>query len=201
MEINILILGCLFILTLFGVGESILKFLHLNKIFVLISLALLISGLFVPNLNINKFSVNIGYVFLPAIFSLLMLFKLKKPSKFLVAFFLIVLLTLAYCIIPMDEILMLSYFPSLFFGLISGLFLALLTNNFSTCAISCLIGMNVGDIVFHLTRFENFSLLGNEFIFTSALIAIVAFSLLSFVLYKMGYYNKKVKLLQQTQSV
>ncbi len=201
MEINLLILGCLFILTLFGVGESVLKFFHLNKIFVLISLALLISGLFAPNLNIDKFSVNIGYVLLPAIFSIIMLFKLKKPSKFLVAFFLVVLLTLAYSLIPMDEVLMLSYIPTLFFGLINGILLALLSNNFSTCAISCFIGMNVGDMVFHLTRFENFSLLGNEFIFTSALIGIITFLIISFVLYKIGYYNKKVKIIAQTQSV
>ncbi len=201
MEINILILGCIFILTLFGVGESVLKFLHLNKIFVLISLALIISGFFAPNLNLNNFSINIGYILMPAIISLVLAFKIKYFSKFLASLFLIILLTLCYKLIPMDEFLMLSYFPALFFGLLCGILLAFLTNNFSNCAISCFIGMSTGEIIFHLTRYETFSLLGNEFIFTSVLVTIVTFSLISFILYKIGYYNKSINSATQTQSI
>lgn len=180
MEFNILILGCLFILVMFGVGESILKFLHLNKYFAMISLALMMSGLFVTNLDIETISINIGFVLIPLLLSLLFIFKIKSASKFFVSLFFCILVALLFTILPIDEIYMLSYIPAIILGVLCGLCLAIINRSFAAYFVSVALGFNIANVIFHLTKYESFSLLGNSYLYTSFLISIPTFAIIAF---------------------
>lgn len=157
MNINLIVLGSLFILTLFGVGESVYKKIGISKLFILICLGLLIGGLYVPNLKIKDISFSISGFLLPALFCLILTFRIRSATIFvdlLISGFVYLLLRLVFVefeFVP-NEILFAVM------GIL-GFVLALLSKDGFSVIISSFWGFVFGNIIFELIKYGNINML------------------------------------------
>jgi len=125
MTFSLILLGTLLILTIFGVGEKILKKLKINKILIISLLALSIILYFVPPLVINGITFTwVGFV-LPLIFSMVILLSNKK-LKYVFKMFFVTLFSfsvgIVYNLIKFNVYESALLQPYIFLGIIFGLF-------------------------------------------------------------------------------
>ena len=153
MDLNLIIIGALTILVMFGVGESVLKKLKLSKTIVFICLLLLAIGLYVPNIKIKQISVSISGVLLPAMISLMLCFKIRSFSvfvSFLLMSFTTLILRLGYYETELVPIIVQAVSMALL-----GITIGLLSKEPYSAITSITFGFFIGNIIFELIKFGN----------------------------------------------
>lgn len=172
MNFNLLILGAILILAMFGVGESIYKRFGISKIFILVCLSLMIIGLYVPNLQIKDISLSISGFILPAIFCLLICFKIRSFSFFvnlLFMGFICLLLRLVYVDLEFVPIVVqISCMSAL------GCLLAFITKEAFSMFVSAFAGFVVGNLIFELIKYGNIAFWGTGTGLSFVLISLIA---------------------------
>ncbi|MDD2445579.1 MAG: hypothetical protein PHX09_02075 [Clostridia bacterium] len=183
MKYLILILGVLFILTIFNVGESYLKRLQLRKSYVLGFLILEIICLFLPTLQISSINFSIAGFLVPAVISIMFLGEIKNSKYFgrMLISFLTVVLTMQLIFINNGTNVFASELLNwtLIYSLL-GIF-ALITCYYPNQAfVSLFLGTTTAEIIFYLTRYGVDDLvLGNEI----SLFGLIVSSLIMLSLY------------------
>lgn len=190
MNINLIVLGSLFILTLFGVGESVYKKIGLSKLFILICLGLLIGGLYVPNLKIKDVSFSISGFLLPALFCLILAFRVRSATVFvdlLISGFVCLLLRLVF--------VEFEFVPNgVLFAVMSalGFALALFSKDGFSVIISSFFGFIFGNIIFELIKYGNINML-LESQFSIAYVLVCLASGLVFLFFKKSLLAQMAK--------
>lgn len=192
MNINLIVLGALFILILFGVGESVYKSFGLSKLFLLICLGLLIAGLYVPNLNIKGTAVSISGFLLPALLCLILAFKVRSATVFvniLIASFVCLLLRLVFVefdFLPTEMTLILMS--------VLGFVLAMFAKDGFGLIVSSVVGFVLGNVIFEFIKFGNIDILLQNQISVSYILACVVLGLICLFLKKkvQGMFEKKI---------
>lgn len=154
MDVNFLILGSLFILTIFSVGESVYKNFNLNKKLILFTILLLIVGIFLPPIQYNQHYFYFEKHIFPLALSVICLFKIKKVSIFLFSFLLSVLSTMLYLLI-IEEIVFNLIPPFLIFGISLGLIIGLCSKNFYENISSLFLGVTAGSVLFFISKYDS----------------------------------------------
>lgn len=167
MQYLTLLLGVLFILVLFNVGESLLKRLNIKKIYALIFVALEIICLFLPAIQIAGINFTVSGFVLPAVISIYFLKEVKNTKyfgKLLIAFLSVVLIMQIYFltnnIYGQSEILSWAV-VSILLGLVSLLICYYPKQAF----ISLFWGINTAELIFYFSKdFSDLSglVLGNN---------------------------------------
>ena len=153
MDLNLIVLGALTILTLFGVGESLLKKLNISRVFVVLTLILLIAGLYVPNLKIKQVSLSISGVVLPAVFCLILCWKIRSFSFFLS--FLLMSFTTLLLRLGFYETQFMPIYVQLVSMFSIGFIIGFLSKEPYSAILACLLGFFAGNIIFELIKFGN----------------------------------------------
>lgn len=192
MEINLLLLGSMFILTMFTVGESIYKHFKINKYFILGLIALLFIGYFLPNIEIYEFSLPISSVLLPTAICFFALFKVKKFSRFALSFLICVLASVIFNLVNIEIYFNSLLQPYMILFCVLGVLVSFISYNLPSCISSIFFGILTGNILFNLAKFESLEnmFLSAEF-FPSVLIAFISAGIFLFI---------KQKLYQQIES-
>lgn len=155
METNLIVLGGVFILTFFGVGEGIYKILGLKKGLVLSFIALMIFGLFLPDISIWGVNFSFSGFFILFFLSVILSFKTKSFSKFIVCSLISMLGLIVYKSFYIESFsngFWQAYMP---LCLILGGFLSLISSSAPSAISSMFLGFNLGEIIFSLNRFES----------------------------------------------
>ena len=180
MNVSLLVLGTLFILIAFGVGESVLKTLKINKLACLLIIAGFIVGVFLPPVAIFNTEVYFDKTVFPLFLSVVLLFKIKNFSRFVFSLLLSTLVTLLYSLGQFDTYTFVIS-PFIFLAVSLGAVVGLNSNNFQTAFSSLFFGINLGNIIFHLVKFETLESAFLEFnIFSACLIAWLVSALIVF---------------------
>lgn len=157
MDINLIVLGCLFILVAFGVGENIWKKFGISRVAILIFLALLISGLYVPNLHIKDFSISISGIVLPAIICFVFAFRIRSTGVFVN-----ILMTGFVCLLLRLAFVELEFIPTeiqLAVMSLLGIVLAVFTKDAYGLIFSSFVGFVLGNAIFEFIKYGNINLL------------------------------------------
>lgn len=193
MTFSLILLGVLFILVLFNVGESIYKKLKLKKSTLLIFLLVTLGCYFVPAIPIGHFSFTLAGFFLPLIFSTIILFKvrnLKAYLKILVAMLVAFSLNIVYNLITFDVYESAILQPYLLLAVILGTFPLALTQIPTRLFASTFVGVTLSEIVFYYSRYsiygDFYMTIGSEKVFAVLLVSFVV-SLLTY------FFARKVK--------
>jgi hypothetical protein len=154
MTFSLILLGTLLILTIFGVGEKILKKLKINKILIISLLALSIILYFVPPLVINGITFTwVGFV-LPLIFSMVILLSNKK-LKYVFKMFFVTLFSfsvgIVYNLIKFNVYESALLQPYIFLGIIFGLFSLSIIKDPLKLYASTFVGFVSSEIVYYLS--------------------------------------------------
>jgi len=149
-----LLLGVLFILILFNVGESFLKRLNIKKIYALTFVALEIICLFLPAFQIAGINFTVGGFVLPAVVSIYFFKEIKNKKyfgKLLIAYLSVVLIMQIYFLANNVY----GQSEMLGWAIVSGLLgvISLLVCYYPKQAfISLFWGINTAEIIFYFTR-------------------------------------------------
>lgn len=180
MTFALILLGVLFILVCFNVGESVYSKLNIKKRVLLILIGGTIILYFIPNLFIGGiFFTWIGFV-LPIIFSTLILFKIRNLKSYLKLF---VCALIAFAIMMVYNLMTFDVYesnilqPYLVVGLILGSFPLFLLQNAKWLYFANYIGVTLADIVIYLSRYsfygEYYLTLGDLKVFTVLLVSFI----------------------------
>ena len=182
MEIILLILGSIFILTLFTVGESIYKHFHINKFFALVTILFLVVGFFLPNVTIYGYEISVSAVILPFAISFFALFKIQKFSRFFLSFLICVLTSIVFHLVNLDLSINTIVQPFLILAVGLGVVVGLVCYNLPSSIASIFFGVFFGNIIFNISKFETLEnlFLSNE-IFVTILVACISSSLILFL--------------------
>lgn len=191
MELNLLIIGCLFIATLFTVGESVYKHFKINKYFLLIFLSLLFVGMFLPPIEVFGFQLYFESLIFPFVICFVLLFKVKKFSRFLLVFLLCVLSSMLYSLAGIEEMVYGFVEPYMILALLLGILIGLLSYNLPSAISSLFFGLNFGSLLFHLTKFESIeNFYVSEVLFSCVLISVLASVIVVFIKDKIAFYKQ-----------
>lgn len=192
MKFLVLLLGVLFILTLFNVGESFLKRLNVKKIYALIFIGLEIISLFLPSFKMFDINFTISGFVLPAIISLFFLREIKNKKylgRIFIAFLSVVLITQLF-LLTKDLYLQSEIVGWLVVSVMVGIISLFICYYPKQAFISLFWGVNIAEIIFYSTRnFSDFSglLLGNNTVF----FAIISSFLIMLFCYNIYYVIRR----------
>ena len=193
MTFSIILLGVLFILVLFNVGESIYKKLNFKKSTLLILLLVTMVCYFIPGIKIASLTFTLSGFFLPLVLSIIVLFKVKNLKAYFKIFVTILIsfsLNIVYNLITFDVYESAILQPYLILGLILGTFPLFLTKTPTRLFSANFIGITLSEIVFYLSRYSVYGnyymTIGSEKVFATLLTSFTI-SLLSY------YFARKVK--------
>ena len=193
MDLNLLIIGSLLILTVFGVGESIYKKFKINKLFIIICLTLLLVGQFVPNLKIKDITISISGFLLPVILCLLFMFKIRSFG-FFVNFILMAfsILLLRLCFTDLQFVPNIITFITMF---VLGAFMAFVSKEAYSIISASFFGFVTGNLIFELIKYNSLSN-----VFSNNLIFFVFLALISacVILYLKQTFNSNKKTLNKS---
>lgn len=193
MTFSIILLGVLIILVVFNVGESIYKKLGLKKKTLLLLLLATLVFYFVP--SITLFGITFTWVgfFLPLIFSVIVIFKVKNVKAYFKMFVSILIafaLNIIYNLITFDVYESAIFQPYLILGLILGTLPLVLTETQKQLYASNFLGIIFAEIVFYMSRYsiygEYYLKLGSRKVFEMLLLSFVVSLLVK-------YYTRKFK--------
>ena len=201
MTFSIIILGVLIILVSFNVGESIYAKLNIKKKWLLLFLIGTLVLYFIPNIKINGVTFTwIGF-FLPLIFSVLVLFKVKKAKayfKMFVALLIAFSSDMIYNLITFDVYESAIFQPYIFLGLILGTVSMVLCETPTRLYASNFLGLIFAEIVFYISRYsiygEYFLTIGSRKIFETLMVAFVASLFVYFLARKVKVMRIRKKL-------
>ncbi len=210
MTFSLILLGVLFILVLFNVGESIYKKLNLKKSTLLILLLLLLGCYFIPGINIGGVVFTIDGFFLPLVISAIILIKTRKLKTFFKIFVAILIsfsLNIVYNLITFDVYESAILQPYLVLGLILGTFPLFLVETPTKLFASTFLGVTLSEIVFYFSRYSIYGnyymTIGSEKVFATCLVAFVT-SLLTYFLarkVKAMHVKRKLKLAERNKTI
>lgn len=193
MTFSLILLGVLFILVLFNVGESIYKKLKLKKRTLIIILLVTLACYFVPAIPIGNFSFTLAGFFLPLVFSIIIIFKVKNLKaylKILAAMLVAFSLNIVYNLITFDVYESAILQPYLLLAVILGTFPLALTQTPTRLFASTFVGVTLSEIVFYYSRYsiygDFYMTIGSEKVFAVLLVSFVV-SLLTY------FFARKVK--------
>lgn len=193
MTFSLILLGVLFILILFNVGESIYKKLKLKKTTLLALLLITIICYFIPGVNIGGYTFTLAGFFLPLVLSIVTLFRVKNLKayfKILVSVLIAFCLNIVYNLITFDVYESNILQPYLLLGIILGTFPLFLTKTPTRLLTSTFIGVTLSEIVFYISRYSIYGnyymTIGSEKVFAVLLVSFVT-SFISF------YLSRKVQ--------
>jgi len=203
---SIILLGVLIILVSFNVGESVYRKLGLKKKTLILFLLLTFVLYFVPNLTINGVTLSwIGF-FLPTIFSVIVLFRVKNAKeyfKMFVAALISFALNIIYNLITFDVYEAAIFQPYLFLGVLLGIALLILVRKPSRVYVCTYFGVIFAEIVFYMSRYSIYGdfylTLGSRKLFETLLTAFAISLFGSFVGRKFKVISIKRKLLKREQ--
>lgn len=206
MTFSIILLGILIIFVSFNIGESVYRKLGIKKKTLILFLILTLVLYFVPSLTIN--GVNFTWIgfFLPTIFSLIVLFKVKNAKnyfKILVGTLISFALNIIYNLITFDVYETAIFQPYLFLGLLLGVGLLVLVKKPSRVYVCTYVGLLFSEIVFYMSRYsiygDYYLTLGSRKLFETLLTAFAISLLGSFVGRKVKVVSIKRKLAKKEQ--
>lgn len=193
MTFSLILLGVLFILVLFNVGESIYKKLKLKKTTLLALLLITIICYFVPGINIGGYTFTLAGFFLPLILSIVTLYRVKNLKAY---FKIIVSVLVAFCLNIVYNLITFDVYesnilqPYLLLGIILGTFPLFLTKTPTRLLASTFVGVTLSEIVFYISRYSIYGnyymTIGSEKVFAVLLVSFVT-SFISF------YLSRKVQ--------
>ena len=193
MTFSLILLGVLFILVLFNVGESIYKKLRIKKGILLGILLFTIVCYFIPSIYIGGIYFTITGFFLPLILSIIILFKVKNLKayfKLFVAILISFAFNIVYNLITFDVYESSILQPYLVLGLLLGLIPLFLTTTPTRLFATNFIGITLSEIVFYYSRYSiygNFYMtIGSEKVFATLLVSYV-FAMLCY------FFARKIK--------
>lgn len=187
MTFSIILLGVLFILVLFNVGESVYKKLNLSKKSLIIILLITLALYFVPGINIAGYTFTFAGFFLPLVASIIVLIKVKNLKAYFMLFVCALIafaLNIVYNLITFDVYESAILQPYLALGLVLGtlpLFVAKLPNRLF---VANFVGITLSEIAFYFSRY---SVYGNYYM-TIGSEKVVAVLLVSFVASLLSYF-------------
>jgi hypothetical protein len=195
MEVNLLILGCLFILTLFTVGESITKHFGINKWVAVLIVGTLIGVMFVAPINVGGVELYLDRFVFPGFICVLTLFGIKRPSRFILAFLFCVLGSILYLMSGLESNFFGVLQPVYALSAVLGAFIALVASNLPETVCALFFGIHAGSAMFHLTKYES---LENMFVspslFSAVLIGFLSATLVLFVKQKIALHKHEQQL-------
>lgn len=192
MEINFLILGSLFILTLFSVGEGVYKNFKISKKFALLLLLVLIVGIFLPPIEVNQFTLYFDRHIFPFAISVFCLFSVKKLSRFLFSFLFSSLATMLYLLLTQD-ISLAVVDPFVLFGLALGFVVGMFSGSLSENVSSLFLGINAGSILLFVSKYESIeTLFFEQSIFGIVLVSWIVSNLILFLKNKFVLVTKNM---------
>lgn len=180
MTFSLILLGVLFILVLFNVGESIYKKLSISKKTLIILLLVTLGMYFVPPISIAGVSFTLVGFFLPLVLSFIVLFKIRNLKGYFMYFVCLLLaftLNIVYNLITFDVYESAILQPYLILGLILGTFPLLLTKTPTRLFSATFFGVTLSEIAFYFSRY---SIYGNYYM-TIGSEKVIAVLLVSFV--------------------
>ena len=193
MTFSIILLGVLIILVAFNVGESIYAKLGLKKKWLLVLLICTLVLYFIPSLVIGGITFTWVGFFLPAIFSVIAILKVKKAKiyfKMFVALLIAFALNIIYNLITFDVYESAIFQPYLILGVILGTLPLALTKTPQRLYASNFFGLIFAEIVFYMSRYsiygEYYLSLGSRKVLETLLVSFVT-SLLAY------FFARKVK--------
>lgn len=191
MELNLLIIGCLFIATLFTVGESVYKHFKINKYFLLIFLSLLFIGIFLPPIEIFGFELYFESMIFPFVICFVLLFRIKKFSLFLLVFLLCLLASMLYSLAGIEEMVYGFVEPYMILSLLLGITVGIMAHNLPSAITALFFGLNFGSLLFHLTKFESLeNFYVSEVLFSCVLISVLASVVVVFIKDKIAFFKQ-----------
>ena len=180
MTASIIILGVLIILSIFSVGESILKRIKISrqKFMALLLLTLLLY--FVPGITINGITFTwVGFV-MPIIFSAIVLTntrKLKNFLKIIVCILISFSLGIVYDLITFDVYEASIFQPYLVLAVLLGIVPLLIVGEPKKSYASNTIGLLLSEVFFYISRYsiygEYYMTIGGEKIFACLIYSFV----------------------------
>ena len=210
MTFSLILLGVLFILVLFNVGESIYKKLALKKSVLLVLILTTMALYFIPAIKIGNFSFTLAGFFLPLIYSIIILFKVKNLRlylKMLVATLVSFSLNIVYNLITFDVYESAILQPYLILALIIGTFLLFLAQTPTNLFASNFFGIILTEIVFYFSRYSIYGnyymTIGSEKVFAVLMVSFV-FSLLTYFFVrkvKAMYARRKLRLSEKKKNL
>ncbi len=185
MEISLLILGTLFILTLFTVGESIYTHFKINKIILLLILGVLMAGVFLPSIQVFDYALSFETLILPGALCFVLLFMVRKFSRFVFSVLFTTLSAMLYLILGADLITF-PVQPFVLLGVFLGIFVGLNSTKISESLPALFFGINLGGVIFFVSKFESLEGLFYELsLYNAVLVAWVVSTVVLFLKQKM----------------
>ena len=180
MTFSIILLGVLIILVAFNIGESVYKRLRIKKRTLLIFLTSTFVLYFIPNLKINDVTFTwIGF-FLPALFSVIVLLRVKNAKIYFAMFVSALLsftLNIIYNLITFDVYESAIFQPYLVLAIILGTIPLLLVKTPSRLYASNFVGIIMSEIIFYMSRYaiygEQYLIVGSRKTFETLLLSFV----------------------------
>lgn len=195
MTFSIILLGVLFILVLFNVGESIYKKLNYKKRTILIVLIITLVLYFIPGIKIGNFTFTLAGFFLPLVLSAIILIKVKNLKmyfKIFVATLISFSLNIVYNLITFDVYESAILQPYLVLGIILGVLPLILTSTPQNLFASNFLGITLSELVFYYSRYSVYGnyymTIGSEKVFATLLTSFIT----SFLTY---FFSRKLKAL------
>lgn len=153
MKFLVLLLGVLFILILFNVGESFLKRLYIKKIYALGFIAAELLSLPLPAFEIAGISFTVSGFILPAFASLFFLREIKNKKYFgrtLIAFLSVVLVMQIFFLT--NDVMQSEMLSWVVICAIAGIISLFICYYPKQAFIPLFWGINTAEIIFHFTR-------------------------------------------------
>lgn len=208
MTLSVLMLGVLIILVSFNVGESIYAKLKLKKGHLIGLLLLTLVLYFVPNIKINGITFTWVGFFLPFVFSVLSLLKVKKAKayfKMFVALLIAFSLDMIYNLITFDVYETAIFQPYVVLGLILGSVGLILAETPTRLYASNFLGLIFAEIVFYISRYsiygEYYLTIGSRKVFETLLVGFVTSLLVYFFVRKVKAIKIKRKLAKNSAEI
>ena len=199
MEYSSLILGVLFILVCFNVGESVTKKLLFKKIYLLIIILAMFICRFIAPISISDWQISISGFIIPLFISVYYLFKVGSLYSYLkvgVAILLVTTLTLIYNIISFESFEYAYFQPYIFLAIVLGITAFFIAKTATNTFVALFLGYTLASVIHYLTKgIENYQMinLGGE--------QMLAMLVTSFASSLFGYYiSRKIKQIRRRRA-
>ena len=199
MDYSSLILGVLFILVCFNVGESVTKKLLFKKLYLLIIILAMFICSFIAPISIGDWQISISGFIIPFLISVYYLFKVGSLYSFLkigVAILLVTTLTLIYNVISFESFEYAYFQPYIFLAIVLGISAFFIAKTATNTFVALFFGYTLASVIHYLTKgIENYQMinLGGE--------QMLAMLVTSFASSLFGYYiSRKIKQIRRRRA-
>ena len=182
--------GVFLIFVIFNVFESVIKPLNVNKKLLIGLLAITIVCYFIPNIYIFGAGFSLVGFFIPLVFSIIILArvkKLKEFSKMIVCSLIAFVFNIVYSLITFEVYESQILQPYIVLGVLLGFIGTFITTSSKNLFASNFIGIILSEIVFYFSRYSIFS----EYFLTIGSLKVITTLFISFVFSLIVYFVKE----------